>query len=182
MSIYYSTQSFLAYCINHYFYDGIHYTCAAAEFHPHRSPNPRSSNPLWLYTHYYEVWKDRDNLDNHIAQHRLNLRKGVIACHSQGCITGYRATQLKRICKDIDIIFFYPIVYRIDASRIDASRINQTSGSAATGSDEILIADLSEAEFDILFLDFSGDNNFNDLKHGAVGDSRFASPILEGRC
>ena len=58
----------------------------------------------------------------------------------------------------------------------------KTTGSGTKGSSEILVEDLSENEFDILFLDFSGDSDFDQLKEGTVGDRDFARRILERRC
>jgi hypothetical protein len=130
---------------------------------------------------FYQPWKDADPYDKFIAQQRLNLRKGVIAEQEAGNISRRVAKRLKKICDKIDIVFFYPIVYRIDISTIPTQRI-RIAGSSTTGSSEILIDDLGEKEFDILFLDFSGDSDFDQLKDGTVGDTGFARPILEGRC
>jgi len=58
----------------------------------------------------------------------------------------------------------------------------KTAGSGTEGSSKILVEDLSENEFDLLFLDFSGDSDFDQLKEGIVGDRNFARRILEGRC
>lgn len=186
MSTHYSTTSFLGYCLNHYFYGGVHYTWAAGDFYPYGQKNPKSSNPLLIYTDIYQPWKDKDKYDKFIAQHRLNLRKGVIAKQKDGTITAYLAKKLKRICDKVEVAFFYPIVYRIDTSKIPASRIT-TGGSAAVGSSEVRIDDLAESEFEILFLDgadpdFAADADCSQLKTGAVGDASFARPILEGRC
>ena len=77
--------------------------------------------------------------------------------------------------------FFYPVVYRIDTSKIASTRL-KIAGSGTAGSKELLIEDLAENEFDILFLDFYGDPDFDALKVGSIGDVTLARPILKGRC
>jgi hypothetical protein len=181
MNTYYSTTSFLAYCINHYFYDGLHYVYAAVEFYPYRLLNPKSSNPLLVYTDFYQPWKDGDVYDKFIVQHRMNLRKGVRAQRKSGRIGWRMARRLKKICDKIDITFFYPIVYRIDISKVEPKRI-QTARAGTIGSSEILIADLRENEFEFLFLDFTGDDDFNELKSQQNADKNSVCAILERRC
>lgn len=181
MTYHYSATPFLAWAINHYFYNGIHYVWAAGDFYPYRQPNPKSSNPLLIYLDIYHPWKDSDPYDKFIAQQRLSLRKGVLAQQILGTITAYRATKLKEICDKVDVAFFYPVVYRIDTSKIASTRL-KIAGSGTAGSKELLIEDLAENEFDILFLDFYGDPDFDALKVGSIGDVTLARPILKGRC
>ena len=57
---YYSTTSFLAYCLNEYIYAGFHWTYVGAEFFPYKLPNPKSSNPLLVYQDLYQPWRDKD--------------------------------------------------------------------------------------------------------------------------
>lgn len=167
----YSSTTFLAYCVNHHFYGGTHYVWAAGDFYPYRQPNPKSSNPLLTYVDIYEPWKDSDPYDKFLVQHRLALRKGVVAQQKAGQVSRSVARRLRRVIDKIDIRFLYPIVYRIDLSAIPQNR-QQQAGSASSGSNEVLIADLSETEFDILFLDFRGDPDFDMLNplSGAAPD------------
>lgn len=60
---------------------------------------------------------------------------------------------LLRICDQIDIRFFYPVIYRVDIDKLDADRLTQKN-SALKGSNEYLIDPLLEDEFELLFLDF----------------------------
>lgn len=57
MAYHYSTTSFLAWSINHYFFHGVHYVWAAGDFYPYRQSNPKSSNPLLIYTDMYHRGK-----------------------------------------------------------------------------------------------------------------------------
>lgn len=176
---FYSTQSFLAWCLNHYFYDGRHYVWAAALFYPYKMPNPKSSNPYQIYADLYSPWYDRDPFDRFISSVRLSLRKGVIAAGPH--LSGRTQSRLKRVCAGVDVAFFLPIVYRIDISVISSSRLNGSVGSGATGSNEYLIRDLRENEFDILFLDERHfDKDMGQLATGSL-DPSHALSILEGR-
>ncbi len=168
---YYSTQPFLAWCFNHYFYGQKHFAWVGAPFYPYRQANPRSSNPLRIYEDLYEPWKDQDDFSPVIAQKRLSLRNGVIA-HAGNLPPGLDH-RLKVVCDRIDTVFFYPIVYRVNIDTIDSSRLI-VAGSGLVGSREYRIADLSEAEFDLLFIDLETDNvphSFADLSNGAVSQA-----------
>jgi len=57
----------------------------------------------------------------------------------------------------------------------------RNQGSANSGSSEVLIRDLTETEFDLLFMDFSGDIYFDALKNGGLTTSS-AQHALLGRC
>ena len=179
---YYSTQPFLAWCLNHHFYGASHYVWVANPFYPYRAHNPKSSNPFLIYQDLYQPWVDRDDFDKFIQQARLNLKKGVEGYRNAnpGVLSRRRVTRLKRICDRVDIIFFYPIVYRIDT--IDSTR-RLAAGSGLVGSREYKIPDLQEREFNILFLDFTGDTDVDKLKPGAppISDTD-ALRILERRC
>lgn len=178
MDYYYSTQPYLARCINRDCY-GQHYLYVAEEFHPYRFPNPKSSNPYHIYRDLYEPWRDRDEYDKFILQLRLNLRNGVGAKEKAGTITHAQSRRLKRICDKIDVMFFYPIVYRVLRSGV-AGRTKR-AGSGATGSAEWLIEDLVEAEFDLLFDDFTGDSDLNAVRTPAASINSLLT-LLEGRC
>jgi len=108
--MHYYTTSFLAYCLNHYFYRGTHYIWAAGEFYPYRAKNPKSSNPYLIYQFLYQPWKDSDPYDKFIVQQRIALRKGVIAQEKAGIITNACGRSLRKICNKVEVTFFYPIV------------------------------------------------------------------------
>ena len=56
------------------------------------------------------------------------------------------------------------------------------AGSALAGSTEVLVKDLTESEFSILFSDFASDGDFNSLAHDASLSSKDALDLLLGRC
>ena len=122
-------------------------------------------------------WKDQDEFDKFINQARLNLRKGVTA--NEGKLQPGWKRRLERVCDTVHIVFFYPIVYRVDITNIPQQR-RLTEGSGLVGSDEYLIKDLLENEFEILFLDFKNDRDFATLQKGSV-TREAALEILEGR-
>ncbi len=151
---YYSSQPFLAWCFNHYFYGGVHFAWVGAPFYPYRLPNPTSSNPFRIYQDLYEPWKDRDRFSRTIAQMRLDVRKGVIAGTNPRSL---KRRRLFRLCDDISQVFFYPIVYRVDVDLIAPVRLELGGSGEEVGSQEFKIVDLHEGqpnEFDILFADF----------------------------
>ena len=174
----YSTQPFLAWCLNHYFYAQTHYVWAAQPFYPYRLSNPKSSNPYLIYRDLYEPWRDRDPFDKFILQLRLNLRLGV-AANTERLPLGWEA-RLKDICDGIRTDYFYPIVYRIDLDDIAAHR-RVVAGSGLGGSSEVRIDDLRDSEFDILFHDYEGDQDYQDLKEMALGRND-ALDALERNC
>lgn len=147
---FYSTQPFISWIINTYFYGGVHYTYVAP-FYPYRQPNPKSSNPFLIYQDLYLPWKDNDIYDKSIAQFRMNIRKGVMLKEKHGDVTHDNALELKELCDKISLKFFYPIIYRVDIEKVNGKL--QRAGSAFVGSNEYLIPNLIEGEFDILFFD-----------------------------
>lgn len=149
---YYSTQSFLAWVINTYFYNEKHYTYVAP-FLPYRLPNPSTSNPHEIFSRLYKAWLDKDDYDPLIAQNRLGLRKGVMANKENDKLEEEDAARLKSICDRTSIKFFCPVVYRVDMAAIEGDRLVQ-EGSARRGSEEYLIPNLREDEFDVLFFDY----------------------------
>lgn len=164
---YYGTGPALGWIFAQHFYGGQHHVWLSAEFYPYRLGNPRSSNPLRLYEGTYEPWRDRDEYDKFVQQLRLDLRKGVIAQEKRNVIVPGQASQLKDICDKVDIIFLYPIVYRVDVSALANSRLITAGSGVVHGSSEYLVRDLeyskSEKEFKVLFLDFYGDQDFRKL-------------------
>ena len=147
---YYSTQPFIAWVINHYFYRKTHYTFIAP-FYPYRKLNPKSSNPYLIYSDLLMPWKDNDIYDKTVAQYRFNIRKGVLINETKGSIDHSLTIELKELCDKISLKFFYPIVYRVDIDSISGKMIR--TASAFSGSSEYLIQQLFENEFDILFFD-----------------------------
>src|SRR5207249_6210271 len=124
--------------LNRDFFNSKRYVWAAAEFYPYRLTNPKSSNPYLLYRDLYEPWRDRDRHDKFIAQTRVALIGGVRAQAMKGTLTRSEARRLVRICSEVDLLFFYPIIYRIDLTGIRKRRLKATTGSAALGSSEYL--------------------------------------------
>lgn len=179
MTFYYSTQSFLEWCFNHYFFGRRHYSWLAAPFYPYKQKNPSSSNPYELYGSLYRPWVDNDRFDYFIESKRIHVRKGVIA--QQLRLGTSLASDLKDVCERIDPVFLLPVVYRVNIARISARRLIANSGSALTGSNEYVIAALRESEFDILFLDFDLDTDFSALRSAALSKPR-ALNLMKGRC
>lgn len=182
MKNYYSCAPSLAWILGHYFYGGVHYTWIAEEYYPYRLPNPKSSNPHLIYQDLYQPWKDSDDFDKYIVQNRLNLRKGVMIQELAGTITAGDATDLRNVCDNIEIVFFYPIIYRLDISQPALNpppgRLRH-AGSASVGSHEYLVSDLKETEFEVIFLDFQDDPDFTNLMSGFAANPM---AILKGRC
>ena len=152
MSHYYSTQPFFAWCLNRHFYGGRHYV-HVAPFYPYRKANPKSSNPLEIYKDLYHPWLDRDDFDKFILQTRVNLRKGILAHKKDRRISSDLADHLERLCDKVDIRFFCPVVYRVDTDNISATRLQRAGSALLLDSDEYLITDLRDEEFELLFYD-----------------------------
>lgn len=177
---YYSTQPLLAWLINHHFYGGIHFTWAAHPFYPYRAPNPKSSSPYLMYGDFFSPWRDNDPYDRNITSMRQSLRNGVIA--HRGSLHPATATFLRRLCENGSVRLFYPVVYRIDLSEIEEDRQDASQGSAAlSGSHEVLIRDLREHEFDILFLEDHEDSTLQKLTHSKCS-RRTAIRLLGSEC
>lgn len=162
---YYSTTTFLTLCINKHLYAGKHFTYVAEGFYPYGKKNPKSSNPLLIYIDLYQPWQDRDQYDKFIAQHRMSVRKGVLAKKNDNTILDAIATDLYRVADRIELDFFYPVVYKINSDinwLVNKGRAS-LAGSALTGSSEYLIRDLDNSEFDIYF-DDNESINYGSLK------------------
>lgn len=152
---YYSTTTFLTLSINKHLYGGKHFTYVAEGFFPYGKGNPKSSNPLLIYIDLYQPWQDRDRYDKFIAQHRMSVRKGVLARKRDRTISNRIAKDLNRVADRIHLDFFYPVVYRVkpDINSLVVARRAVLAGSGLTGSSEYLIQDLDNSEFDIYFDD-----------------------------
>ena len=182
---YYSTKCALDWLISHYFYGEIHFTYLSSCFYPYRLPNPKSSNPLLKYKDLYQPWKDADPFDNFIRGTRLNVIGGIRAKEKEKVVDAALGYALREICNKVDIAFFYPLVFRVDLDRIAPKR-RVVANSGLVGSSEFLVPDLKETEFDILFLDFTGDADFTKVvtavvRNGGYVDSYEVRDILERR-
>ena len=156
----YGTVAALAWVINHYFFNETHYVYLATEFYPYKLRNPRSSSPFMIYQDLYEPWRDQDDNSKIVNMYRLALWGGVEAKKNQGVIDEKLAKRLMHICNKLNVMFFYPLVYRVDTDELDDSRL-QVAGSGLKGSSEYLVQDLEDDEIDeILFLDFDADDDF----------------------
>jgi hypothetical protein len=179
MRFYYSTQTFLAWCLNRHFYDDLHYAYVAP-FYPYRLANPKSSNPLELYRDLYQPWADRDEFDLFITTCRIRLAKGIVAKEGEGVLPPEVASRLMNICNRVSVKFFYPIVYRVDIDAVGDWRLKK-AGSGLLNSDEYLITDLDGGEFDLLFYDEHVDEDRQDLNlvfEAEVGDPDAILEIL----
>lgn len=177
---YYGTVPALAWILNHYFYGGLHYSWLAAEFYPLET-NPRSSMPYQVYGDLYWAWSRNDLHDKHLRFMREALGGGVAARLPPGISDPALVRRLRRICRRSAVAFFYPVVYRVDIDRIAAGR-HVAAGSAMTGSREVLVRDLVEEEFDLLFADNVADPDFRrlvlDETHGAARTSPAEALLL----
>lgn len=156
ISFYYSTQTFLAWCLNHYFYNQTHYVYVGAPFYPYSygkyvRNNPSSSNPYRRYGDFYQHYLENDHHHTDVQGYRNNLKKGVDANITDSDL----CDRLLDICDSIHMNFFFPVIYRvnIEQSSLAGRKILMNSG-AEVNSNEYLIANLKTSEFDILFADF----------------------------
>lgn len=186
---YYGTVPSLAWIFGHYYYNGTHYTWVASEFYPYRLPNPKSSSPILIYQDLYQPWRDKDEFDKFILQVRINIKKAVIIQERKRNITSTDANSMKNICDNVDIHFFYPLVFRIDINDVrNKGRTITTAGSGITaGSLEYLIEDLKTGDFEILFLDDDSDPDFKNIVYdryytGKTLGKIDVSRILSTRC
>jgi hypothetical protein len=158
---YYGTVPVLAWIINHYFYGRTHHAWLAAAFHPH-GDNPGSSNPYKIYGQLYEPWAERDRYARFVVQIRESLIKGVEAKESEGVLDNVTAARLRRVCRQGSVDLFYPVLYRVRIDRIATAR-RTLANSALEGSLEVLVKDLRESEFELLFVDNARDDYFPEL-------------------
>ncbi len=182
---YYGTIPVLAWILNHYFYGGVHHAWLAKEFFPPK-PNPSSSNPYSIYGALKDAWDDDDPWNSSVLNARVGMLKGVKARRHAGVVKGWMAARLGFVCRHASVDLFYPIVYRVDAGHISADR-QLIANSGLQGSREVLIPDLQENEFDLLFADNLRDRMFRMLVvDKAIGENRTSSSavlaMLEERC
>ncbi len=101
---------------------------------------------------------------------RISLSKALEKNADAGLLPRPDADELKETVERADISLFYPLVYRVDINVIDSSRRDSAAGSGARGSDECLIVDLQEHEFELLFAHFREDAELKTMlldEHGA---------------
>jgi len=97
-------------------------------------------------------------MDN-LIQKRINLSKGI--SYHIPPFPPLAVAALNTICARIEPVFLAPIVYRVDLDVIPSTR-RRISGSGGTGSNEYLVSDLGENEFDVLFFDTESDGLLQD--------------------
>jgi hypothetical protein len=163
---YYGTVPALAWIINHYFYSRTHYAWLADAFYPHGT-NPGSSNPYRLYGLLYEHWAESDEPAHAMGEYRRRLARGVSAKRRAGVLDRATAARVRRVCAFGSIDLFYPVLYRVEIDRIAPSRWVR-AGSARKGSHEVLVKDLREPEFDLLFVDNARDDYFPQIVLGEL--------------
>jgi len=186
---YYGTIPSLAWIFGRYFYKQTYRVWVAEEFFPYRLPNPKSSNPFLIYQDLYQPWKDRDDFDKYVVQSRANIRSGVVINERSSRISRKDASMMKKVCDKVSIVFLYPIVLRVnlDDLRTRGRTITKGGSAVTSGSHEYLIEDLHDCDFDILFLDYDGDNDFRDIVydqyHGGTTLSKLeVARRLDARC
>lgn len=172
---YYGTVPVLAWIINHYFYSRTHYAWLAAAFHPH-GENPGSSNPYRLYGQFYEPWAERDAYAHPLGEYRRRLANGVIAREQSGALDNITAARIRRVCGSASVDLFYPVLYRVEIDRIPLSR-RTLANSGLQGSREVLVKDLRESEFDLLFVDNERDEYFSRIVMGELEGSTRLHPM-----
>ncbi len=163
---YYGTVPALAWIINHYFYERTHYAWLADAFYPYRT-NPGSSNPYRLYGLLYEHWAESDEPAHSVGEYRRRLARGIEAKEKTGVLDRTTAARLQRVCDSASVDLFYPVLYRVEIDRIALSR-RVVANSGLKGSHEVLVKDLREPEFDLLFLDNDRDNYFSEMVLGEL--------------
>lgn len=181
---FYGTVPVLTWIINHYFYAGVHYSWLAAEFAP-MLHNPKSSNPYMIYGDLYWAWVKRDRYDKYVDVTRRTHAEIVASKRDGGLLDQVTAARLIRVCmSERNIDLYYPILYRVDMDGIAVSR-QRAENSAQDGSHEVLVEDLREDEFDLLFADNTLDDVFVTLvlNAGAADewDVREVLTLLEER-
>jgi hypothetical protein len=171
---YYGTLPVLAWIINHYFYAGVHHVWLAAEWYPVLT-NPKSSNPHLIYADLYHAWVARDGTDKFVETTRKRLRRAVRAQERRRVLDNLTAVRLRRVCLNVAVDLFYPVVYRVDIDAIAGARMERPIPVPGR-SREVLLSDLREGEFDLLFADNLGDDVFEQLVLAEIEGGRQTRP------
>lgn len=157
---YYGAVTSIAWALGHFYFNNKHYAYLAREYYPYRLKNPQSSNPHIIYQSLYEPWRESDDFNRNITGYRLSLLGAVSTKQREGVVDQPLAKRLSGICDKVNIVFFYPVILRVDIDKISSAR-KERAGSGIEGSLEYLIRDLDESEIDeVLFLDFEADEDF----------------------
>jgi hypothetical protein len=153
----YSAKTAVDWLLCHHALKGRHFAWFAPEFDTYRKSNPESSNPHVLYHGYMAAWRDSDDFAACVTMKRISLCNALEKNVDAGLLGIAEADELKETIERADISLFYPLVYRINFDAIEPSRRKTAVGSGAKGSEECLIVDLQEQEFELLFAHFRED-------------------------
>jgi len=177
---YYSVQPFLAWYINQHIYNKTHYVYASKYFNPYKKANPKSSNPYAIIQDLYSPCVDEDRFDKFVERTRIGIKSGLDGIIGDPAANLHRFSsklnELKKICDDIHIRFFWPMLYLISSSV--AENRGEIAGSAKSGSEERLIRKLDEAEFIVVLLDADRDSPIKDVVT-ALMDPGLSDPVGE---
>lgn len=184
---FYSTQPFIAWCLNHYVYGCKHYTWCSRYFFPYRAANPKSSSPYQIFQDLYQPAYDRDQYDSFVRQKRINLRVGVEtivqSTNSSHQFAKFYDT-LRDICDRVDVSFFWPVIYVVSEAVVTNS--GQRLNSALVGSDEYLVTDLDENDFTLIPPDFKQRSpvadDFVDLIENRKSTADTIDHLIKNRC
>lgn len=81
------------------------------------------------------------------------------------------------MCASGSVDLFYPVLYRVDISRIAPFR-RTVANSGLEGSNEFLVKDLRESEFDLLLADNVRDDYFAALVLAELEGAVLTHPML----
>jgi hypothetical protein len=152
----YSTNTVLAYHINHTYYGDFHYVWCSPFFGVDNIPspfypNPPSSSPQEIYQ---TLRKDVENSDQHSTKIKLNrsgLRHGANVTHSLGIITDAQRLEIFAKIKRARFAEFKPLLYvtpfPLVTGIVKLVPVNQRANPLA---DEYIIERLPRASFDII--------------------------------
>jgi len=158
--LYYSTNTYLANYLTKRFYKGKHYVWCSPVFDPQfLSPSdprykiPPSSSPKSIYFKFQEDVDRQDLHSNIIKDNKKGLRKGALAHEISGNITHKELLMIRKMINKAGFRDFEPYVYLINKSSV-SSRVHTVPVSKMANplSEEYLILDLDEIEFDEMIL------------------------------
>lgn len=172
---YYGTVPVLAWIINHYFFARTHHAWLADAFLPHDA-GPGAPNPHAAYARLYEPWARRDGDARVVSGYRAALLKGVVRQQRARQLDGATAARLRRLCETAGAELFYPVLYRVNLDAIAPARRVPPRPGARDGR-EVLVADLRESEFDLLFTDNVRDDYFAPVVLGELEGSVRMHPM-----
>lgn len=138
----YSCKAWLAAEFARLYFAGVHCNWFASELNP--VDNDPSSNPLRIYQRIDEAVKSGDLNDSKIEDLRAKLIN-VAWCKLENT-DPQRAALLVQEIESAPLAMFRPQLLRIAVDKISASRYTVLN----TQMDEHLVADLAEAEFEVI--------------------------------